>query len=131
MQRVAPHLTSIAAWIEAFLELAGHALAEGRQIDAAYHTRCAEFFMLPSDPRRPAGQKRFIELMLEAFGITAGQIVQVPYGRYSLPGYRFTPEHPRDTIVLFGGGAAACAGEAPRRGGSNHGVPRLAEIACR
>ncbi len=76
-------------------------------------------------------RKRFIELMLEAFGITAGQIVQVLYGRYSLPGYRFTPEHPRDTIVLFGGGAAACAGEAPRRGGSNHGVPRLAEIACR
>ncbi|MGO9545711.1 MAG: alpha/beta hydrolase [Rhodomicrobium sp.] len=103
MQHVAPRLTSISAWIDAFHELAGHALAEGRAIDAAYHTRCAEFFMLPADPRRPVYRKRFTELMLEAFGVTARQIIQAPYGSRFLPGYRFTPEQPRDTIVLFGG----------------------------
>ncbi len=103
MQSIAPKLTGYKAWIAAFLDLAGKALAEGRRLDAAYHTRCAEFFMLPGDPRRPACREHFITLIREAFGVTAAQTIQVPYSGVSLPGYRFTPPEPRDTIVLCGG----------------------------
>jgi len=103
MRDVAPRLTAYPAWIAAFLDLAERALADGRRLDAAYHTRCAEFFMLPTDPRRRGCRERFIGLIREGFGITAAQTIQVPYAGLSLPGYRFTAPRPRDTIVLFGG----------------------------
>ena len=103
IRSVAPRLTAYPEWIAAFLELADRAQAEGRKLDAAYHTRSAEFFMLPSDPRRKARRERFITLIREGFGITAEQMIAVPYAGVTLPGYRFTPARPRDTIVLFGG----------------------------
>jgi alpha-beta hydrolase superfamily lysophospholipase len=103
MRDVAPRLTTYSAWIAAFLELAERALADGRRLDAAYHTRCAEFFMSPTDPRRRGCRERFIGLMREGFGVTAAQAIQVPYAGVALPGYRFTAPQPRDTIVLFGG----------------------------
>lgn len=103
MRDVAPRLTTYPAWIAAFLGLAERALADGRRLDAAYHTRCAEFFMPPTDPRRPGCRERFIGLMREGFGVMAAQAIQVPYAGIALPGYRFTAPRPRDTIVLFGG----------------------------
>ncbi len=103
MRSVVPRLTTYPAWIAAFLDLAEQALADGRRLDAAYHTRCAEFFMLPTDPRRRGCRDRFIGLVREGFGITAAQTIQAPYAGLSLPGYRFTAPRPRDTIVLFGG----------------------------
>jgi alpha-beta hydrolase superfamily lysophospholipase len=103
MRRVAANLTDYPAWIATFLYLAARALAERRRLDAAYLTRCAEFFMLPTDPRRPACRQRFIDLIREGFGITAAQTAKIPYAGVSLPGYRFTPANPRETIVIFGG----------------------------
>ncbi len=100
---IAPRLTSYPAWITAFLELAERALAEGRIPDAAFHTRSAEFFMLPSDPRRRACRERFVALMREGYGITAAQTFRAPYASALLPGYRLTPQDSRETILLFGG----------------------------
>ncbi len=103
LRRVAPRLSNYKDWISAFLDLADSALAQGRKLDAAYLTRCAEFFMLPADLRRRACRERFIDLVIEGFGITASQAIQVPYDGVLLPGYRFTPEQARGTVVLFGG----------------------------
>ena len=103
IRSVVPRLTTYPAWIAAFLELAERALADSRRLEAAYHTRCAEFFMLPTDPRRRGCRERFIDLVREGFGVTAAQIIHVPCAGLSLPGYRFTAPLPRDTIVLFGG----------------------------
>jgi hypothetical protein len=49
--------------IDAFLALAEEARAADRTLAGAYYDRAAEFFMLATDPRRPAARARFLHAM--------------------------------------------------------------------
>lgn len=46
-------------------------------------------------------RRRFVSLMREVFGVASPAPVR--YGDVSLPVYRFSPAHRRETILIFGG----------------------------
>jgi pimeloyl-ACP methyl ester carboxylesterase len=108
LQAVAPRLTDFPSYRREFLSLAEKALAEGRKLHAAYYFRSAEFFMWRDDPAKQPTRHKFLELALEHYGIKESDCHAIPYQdgdvRADLPAYRFVPEKPKDTIVLFGGG---------------------------
>src|SRR6202012_1765837 len=68
--------------IDAFLALAERARGQGRAIAGAYYDRAAEFFLPPTDPRRPAARRRFLTAMRSAYGVTPDL---VPFGTGALP----------------------------------------------
>ena len=63
--------------------------------------------MPPTDPEKLPTRQRFLQLTRTCYGIDAAQQLAIPYRDDSLtgtlPGYRFTPAMPRDTLVIFGG----------------------------
>lgn len=87
--------------IDAFLALAEQARAAGRAFAGAYYDRAAEFFMTPSDPRRPAARARFLQTLRTVYGVTPEL---VPFGSGSMPAYDLRPDRQvGPTIVMFGG----------------------------
>ncbi len=57
----------------------------------------------PDHPRYQPALQRFLDKVLTANGVTPEDHYLVPYQQAQLSAYRFTPERPRGTIVLFGG----------------------------
>jgi hypothetical protein len=78
-----PELTS------AFLDLGDRLLAQGRNLDAAFCYRAAEFFLLPGDQRRAPTRRRFLQLIRGVYGIGPQHLTHVPYQGSRLPTYRF------------------------------------------
>jgi alpha-beta hydrolase superfamily lysophospholipase len=103
MRTVAPRIKDYADWKREFLHLAGKALAEGRTLPAAFYFRSAEFFMVPEDTDRRPARAQFLDLVRRGYAIEDTERYAVPYAGSTLPAYRFTPEHPKGTIVVFGG----------------------------
>lgn len=102
---VRPVLSSLVdydAWRSTFSKLGERAAFEGRTLHAALHLRSAEFFMLPSDPRKEPLRRRLISMLREAAGIAASARVEVPFGPLRLPVWHL-PGGTRETVVLFGG----------------------------
>ncbi|MDF0530581.1 alpha/beta fold hydrolase [Tsukamurella sp. 8F] len=98
---VARSATEYSQWIDGFLAAAGQARSEGRRLAGAYYDRAAEFFMLPTDPRRRPTRERFVGDMRELFEV---QPEGVPYSGGTLPAYDLTPAGPViDTVLVFGG----------------------------
>lgn len=98
---------SQAQWIDALLDLAASARAQGRAVDAAFYERGAEFFLTAADPRKPALRQQFVKAMQEAYRV---EPTMVPYGASHLPAYEMLPSGPEghpgepvSTWVLFGG----------------------------
>lgn len=90
-----------ADWIEAFVSLAASARQEGRDLDAAFYDRGAEFFMTPEDPRKAPTRRRLVETLRRAFAVAPHM---VPYGSAHLPTYDLRPDgEPVSTWVVFGG----------------------------
>lgn len=108
LQAIGPRLTDFPSYRREFLALAENALAEGRKLHAAYYFRSAEFFMWRDDPAKKPTREKFLQLALEHYSIKTSDCHSVPYQdgevRADLPAYRFTPQNPKDTLVLFGGG---------------------------
>jgi len=108
LRAIAPKLTDFSSYRREFLALAEKALAEGRKLHAAYYFRSAEFFMWRDDPAKLPTRQKFLELVLEYYGVKASDTYAIPYPdgdvRADLFAYRFTPDQPKDTLVLFGGG---------------------------
>ena len=69
LQAIAPKLTDFSSYRREFLALAEKALAEGRKLHAAYYFRSAEFFMWRDDPAKQPTRQKFIQLVLEHYGI--------------------------------------------------------------
>lgn len=90
-------------WRGTFLELGERAAEEGRTFHAALHFRAAEFFMLPSDPRKESLRRRLILMLREATGIDASARVDVPFGALRLPVWRLPGGGTRGTVLVFGG----------------------------
>lgn len=103
MRTVAPKIKDYADWKREFLHLAEQALAEGRTLPAAVYFRSAEFFMFPDDADRRPAREQFLDLMRRGYAIKDTDQHAVPCEGSTLPAYRFTPQHPKGTIVMFGG----------------------------
>jgi len=100
---VLPTLTSYDAWRDTFVVLGERAEAEGRVLDAALHFRSAEFFMLPSDPRKQPLRHRLLARFREATGISTELCREVPFDGLRLPAWHLEAANARGTLVLFGG----------------------------
>lgn len=103
MREVSPSIHSYEEFIQKFIELYNKALNEGYKLRAAYYLRAAEFYLAATHPQKQNYRKQFISLMREYFHISDEQPYRVPYENGFLPTYRFTPENPKGTIVMFGG----------------------------
>ena len=132
-------------WIDGFLALSEQARDQQRTLAAAYFLRAAEFFMAPTDPRRPGFRARFLTDMR---GLYQVQPTDVAYQGGALPAYDLGPAGtPDDTVLIFGGfdsyveeflpmitGLAAAgyrviAFDGPGQGGAleDHGLPMTPE----
>lgn len=96
-------LRGLDAWRDIFVRLGEVALAERRLLHAALHFRCAEFFMVPSDPRKEPLRKRLLALFCQAAGIAPSARVEVPFGNLRLPAWHCPAEPAHGTLVVFGG----------------------------
>ncbi len=107
MREIAPTLKDYPSYVQAFLTLGDKALKQGRELHAAYYYRSAEFFMWSNDPRKKPTRDRFLQLALEWWGIKDSDRFVIPCEHDSyvfyLPAYRFTPDQPKGTLVIFGG----------------------------
>jgi alpha-beta hydrolase superfamily lysophospholipase len=103
MRTVAPRIHTSADLKREFLALAEQALAEGEHLKAASYLRVAEFFMFPDEPAKLPTRERFLHLVREHYGIQESDVISIPYESGMLPAYRFTPEHPKGTLVMFAG----------------------------
>lgn len=103
MKEVSPYIHNYEEYINKFLELSEKASKEGKKLRAAYYLRGAEFYISETHPKKQACRKQFISLMQEHFHIGDNQHYKVPYENGFLSTYRFTPEDPKGTIVIFGG----------------------------
>jgi pimeloyl-ACP methyl ester carboxylesterase len=96
-------LRGLDAWRDTFVRLGEVALAEGRLLHAALHFRCAEFFMVPSDPRKEPLRKRLLALFCQAAGIAPSARREVPFGNLRLPAWHFPAKPAHGALVVFGG----------------------------
>ncbi|MGU3654051.1 alpha/beta fold hydrolase [Mycolicibacterium sp. A43C] len=99
---VARSATSYPEWITGFLGLAESARRDGRMVAAAYYDRAAEFFMVPTDPRRAPARARFLSGIRKIYGVTPDL---VPYRqKATLPVYDLQPTNRTDSVVVVFGG---------------------------
>ncbi|MEU8718472.1 alpha/beta hydrolase [Streptomyces sp. NPDC048663] len=103
MKAASARIFSYEDWTREMLNLSDEALAAGRNFAAAYYSRGAQFFLEPDDPRFKPALQRFMDNVEAHSGITPNNTYAVPYQEGQLSAYRFTPERPRGTIVVFGG----------------------------
>ncbi|MFW2488756.1 alpha/beta hydrolase [Clostridium chromiireducens] len=103
MKEVSPSIHNYEEYINKFLELSEKSLKDGNKLKAAYYLRGAEFYIKESDPKKHSCRKKFISLMQEYYNIKENQYFKVPYENGFLSAYRFTPENPKGSFVMFGG----------------------------
>ena len=103
MRDASPRMNNYAECISAFTELSRKALAEGNKLEAANYLRGAEFYLKAADPRKEDYRRKFLSLVKEHFNINGNDHYKVPYENSFLSAYRFTPETPKGTYVMFGG----------------------------
>ncbi len=103
MRAVVPRIHDYTDYTREFLALSQQALAHGETLKGAYYLRFAEFYMFSNDSRKQPARRQFLQLMRERFGVKASEQYDIPYQASTLSAYRFTPLHPKGTILLFGG----------------------------
>jgi len=107
MEAIAPQLTEFRSYGAQFLALADQALAQGRNLHAAYYYRSAEFFMSGDDPAKRPTRDKFRRLLLDHYRIGDDMCQQVRFRDGAveglLPAYHFQAPHARGTIVVHGG----------------------------
>ncbi len=103
MRAAAGRISSFDDWVREMFKLSDDALAAGRALAAAYYSRGAQFYLDPGDPRFKSALQRFLDNVEAGNGVTADEHHLIPYEQGQLSAYRFAPERPRGTIVVFGG----------------------------
>jgi alpha-beta hydrolase superfamily lysophospholipase len=96
-------VTDYDSWRDTFVMLGERAASEGRMLDAALHFRSAEFFMLPTDPRKEPLRQRLLPMLREAAGVPLSARREVSFDRLRLPAWLLPAENARGTLVIFGG----------------------------
>lgn len=155
----APSSTDLGDWTAMYLSLAKRVRDQGREMEAAFFARGAEFFMTPADPRKTPVREQFVSTVHRAFALTPEP---VPFGTGALPAYELVDPDaqgdlrqgahngPRSTWVVFGGfdsyieelfpalaavaqrGRRVIAFEGPGQGGAleDHGLTMSADWAA-
>ena len=90
-------------WARIMSDLSDKSLSAGRRLPAAYYAKMAVFFIDPSDLRVKPAFQRFLDNVLGENGVTLENQHRIPYQQAHLTAFRFTPEKPRGTMVVFGG----------------------------
>lgn len=105
MRRAAPRITTHADWIREFRALSETARDRGEEMKAALYARSAEFFMGSGDEQKAAFRKLFVEAVRKAEGISAADIVEVPYaqGAAMLPVLRLGEGGAKGPLLICGG----------------------------
>ena len=103
MRAVSPHIHNYGEFITEFLKLYKKSLLGGHQLRAAHYLRTAEFYMKFDDAQKQEYRKQFISLMRAHFQIKDSQHYTIPYENGMLSAYRFAPENPKGTFIVFGG----------------------------
>ncbi|MDR3292638.1 MAG: alpha/beta fold hydrolase, partial [Clostridiales bacterium] len=103
MREVSPLIHNYGEFIDEFLKLYEKSLMSGHKLRAAHYLRTAEFYMTLGNPKKEEYRKTFISLMREHFKIDDSLHHFVPYEDGFLSAYRFSPENPKGTFVVFGG----------------------------
>lgn len=107
LKKITPKLNDFKNYKDVFLKLAQESEEKGKRLNAAYYYRSAEFFMWADDPQKQPVRKRFLQLVREHYNLDEADIHKIPYTyngkKVYLSAYHFTPEKPKDTIVIFGG----------------------------
>jgi hypothetical protein len=103
MTEVAPRIHNFSDWIREFLALSGKAYAEKELYHAALYLRSAEFYMPVTDARKTSCRLCFVQWIKEYYHVTDANHFNIPFENITMNAYRFLPEKPVGTIVLFGG----------------------------
>ncbi|HEX7662845.1 MAG TPA: alpha/beta fold hydrolase [Pseudonocardiaceae bacterium] len=103
MRQAAGSIHSYDDLIREFTSLGESAHNDGEKLRAALYLRGAEFFIPEGDPSKQELRRRFIELINEYYEIDDTQHERIPYKDGFLSAYRYTPESPRETILLING----------------------------
>jgi pimeloyl-ACP methyl ester carboxylesterase len=103
MRRIAPKIVDYRDYTRELSALSEEAFAQGRALHGALFLRSAEFYMFRGDPAKDPARRRFVSTMREVFDVAADAYHEIPYETGRLFAYRFTPNSPKGTIVLFGG----------------------------
>ncbi|MDP4153760.1 MAG: alpha/beta fold hydrolase [Bacillota bacterium] len=103
MKKAGEFIHSYDDYIKSFLALGKEALKMDDKLKAALYFRGAEFFIPEGSPNKQELRRQFISLNNEYYGVTKDQHHLIPFGDGFLSAYRFTPEHPKGTIVFLNG----------------------------
>jgi len=103
MRAAAPQIHDYADVKRIFTAMSEKSLAENQKLRGAFYLRMAEFFMFVDDPDKEPARLRFINLLRDYYHIPASERQCIPYEQGHLVAYRLTPEHPKGTLVIFGG----------------------------
>ena len=102
-ERAAPQIHDFMDWKREMLALAAEAVAQERELNAAFYYRAAEFFMPECDPQKAWAYDQFITLMGRCFPIPPEDRFQIPYETGYLPAIRLRSLNSRGTLVVHGG----------------------------
>ena len=105
MQEVGQKITTFKEWKKELLKLAEKAVAEERNIEAAFFYRAAEFYIFQNDPDKELLYDKFIDLFYKAFQNDEIKKFNVPYNETFIPAIKILPEKGKNkgTIVMHGG----------------------------
>jgi len=107
MQSIAPRLVDLPSYRREFLALAEKAFSDGKNMEAAYYFRSAEFFMGLDDSEKLPAREHFLQLLWKKYEITDSNKFAIPYTDGSLSGflpvYFFSHGQPKGMIVVHGG----------------------------
>ncbi|GCE21961.1 alpha/beta fold hydrolase [Dictyobacter kobayashii] len=103
MRAVSAGISDYPTFQRIFINLGEKYLALGETLKGANYLRLAEFFLSVHDERKQPIRRRFIQLVRDHYGVTPENHSQIPFADGWLSAYRFTPAHPKGTIVVFGG----------------------------
>jgi pimeloyl-ACP methyl ester carboxylesterase len=103
MRTVAPQIRNYADVKRVFVELSKKAMTENLALRSAFYLRMAEFFMFADDPDKFSTRNRFVSLMVDEYQVSGSSKYLIPFQNGKLVAYRFTPEEPKGTLVVFGG----------------------------
>jgi len=97
-------INSFHSWKKEMLELAEKAVAEKREMNAAFYYRAAEFYIKSTDPEKRLLYDKFIELFYKAIENDGIERYQIPYENGFLSALRlFSPNKDKGTIMIHGG----------------------------
>ncbi|MBU1343089.1 MAG: alpha/beta hydrolase [Proteobacteria bacterium] len=104
MKRVGQRITNFNDWKREMVRLAQAALCEKRYMDAAFHYRAAEFYILERSEEKQRMYDNFSECFYRAFKGEGIERFEVPYETVALPAIKLkTTGEKKGTIVIHGG----------------------------